>query len=108
MVSGISEGTANSLELQNIRLRVMILQPVIDGIGYAASIHIQNRGYLHLSNLAIKNDGGDPQTGEPTNLRQGIYIENTFNDGTTFDYYYLDNLTFKNIYPTDQISMSWK
>lgn len=79
-------------------------KPIIDGIGYAASIHIQNSGYLRLSNLEIKNDGGAPQTGEPTNLRQGMYIENTFNDGTTFDHYYLDNLTFKNIYPTDQIT----
>ncbi len=79
-------------------------KPIIDGIGYEASIHIQNSGYLHLSHLEIKNDGGPPQTGESTKLRQGIYIENTFNDGTVFDHYYLDDLTFKNIYPTDQIT----
>lgn len=79
-------------------------KPIIDGIGYTASIHIQNSGYLHLSQLEIKNDGGPPQAGESTQLRQGIYIENTFTDGTTFDHYYLDNLTFRNIYPTDQIT----
>lgn len=79
-------------------------KPIIDGIGYESSIHIQNSGYLHLSQLEIKNDGGPPQAGESTKLRQGIYIENTFTDGTTFDHYYLHNLTFKNIYPTDQIT----
>lgn len=79
-------------------------KPTLDGIGYESSIHIQNSGHLELSHLSIKNDGGPPQTGESTKLRQGIYIENTFSDGTTFDQYYLHDLTFENIYPTDQIT----
>lgn len=79
-------------------------KPILDGIGYESSIHIQNSGHIELSHLSIKNDGGPPQAGESTKLRQGIYIENTFSDGTIFDQYYLHDLTFENIYPTDQIT----
>ncbi|MCP3891050.1 MAG: T9SS type A sorting domain-containing protein [Desulfobulbaceae bacterium] len=79
-------------------------KPIIDGNGYLSAMHIQNSGYLHISNLEFKNDGGPSQPGESTKLRYGLYVENTYTDGTTFKHFRFENLTFKNIYPTDQIS----
>lgn len=78
--------------------------PVLDGDGYLSTIHIVNSGFLHFSNIEIKNDGGPSKSGVPEELRYGIYFENTFADGTTFDHYRLNNLTFRNIYPTTQIT----
>ncbi|NOR73722.1 MAG: hypothetical protein GQ525_01045, partial [Draconibacterium sp.] len=78
--------------------------PVFDGDGYLAAIHVVNSSYLHFSNIEIKNDGGPSQPGTSEDLRYGMYIQNSFSDGTTFKHYRLNNLTFKNIYPTTQIS----
>lgn len=79
-------------------------RPVLEGDGYLSAVRVVNSGYLHFSGLEIGNDGGPPQTGEPTNLRYGMYLENTLADGTTFKHFHLDDLTFRNIYPTDQIT----
>jgi hypothetical protein len=78
--------------------------PVLDGDGYREAIHIQNSGYIHLSGLEITNENSISQPGTPTNLRYGLYIQNTYSDGTTFDHFRFDNLVFTDIYPTDQIS----
>ncbi len=75
-------------------------QPILDGNGYLSTIHIVNSSYLHFSDIEIKNDGGEPQTGEPDNIRYGIYFENSRNDGTFYEHYRLTKLTFKNIFPT--------
>jgi len=79
-------------------------KPILDGNGHLSTVHLQNSSFIHLSNLEIKNDGGPPQAGSPTNLRYGMYIENTYADGTVFEHYRLSDLVFKNIYPTDQIT----
>jgi hypothetical protein len=79
-------------------------KPIIDGNGFLAAIHIQNSGYIHLSNLEIKNDGGPAQAGSPTNLRYGLYLENTFTDGTVFEHFRFSDLIFKNIYTTETIT----
>ncbi|NQU54556.1 MAG: right-handed parallel beta-helix repeat-containing protein [Bacteroidetes bacterium] len=78
--------------------------PVLDGDGYLSTIHIVNSGYLHFSNLEIKNNGGEAKPGDSEVLRYGMYIENTFTDGTSFEHYRLNNLTFKNIYPTIEVT----
>ncbi len=78
--------------------------PVLDGDGYLSTIHVINSGYLHFSNLEIKNDGGPAKPGDSEILRYGMYIENTFTDGTFFEHYRLNNLTFKNIYPTVEVT----
>ncbi len=79
-------------------------KPVLDGNGFLATIYVLNSGYLHFSNLEIKNDGGLAQPGESEKLRYGIYIQNQYNDGTVFEHYRLNNLTFKNIYPEINVS----
>lgn len=79
-------------------------QPVLDGDGYLSTIHVVNSGYIHFYNLEIKNDGGLAKPGDPDNLRYGMYIENTYSDGTTFDHYRIQNLTFRNIYPTVEVT----
>ncbi len=78
--------------------------PVFDGNGFLSTIHVINSSYLHFSNIEIKNDGGPSQPGTSEDLRYGMYIQNSFSDGTIFKHYRLNNLTFKNIYPTTQIS----
>lgn len=79
-------------------------KPIIDGNGHLSSVHITNSGHLHFSNLKIINDGGPAQPGDPEELRYGIYFENTKNDGTVYNHYRLKNLTFKNIYPTVNVT----
>lgn len=78
--------------------------PVLDGDGYLSAIHIINSGFLHFSNLEIKNDGGPAKPGESEDLRYGMYLQNTFTDGTYFEHFRFTNLVFKNIYPTTQIT----
>ena len=78
--------------------------PIFDGDGYLSTIHIVNSGYLHFSNIEIKNDGGPAKPGDSEVLRYGMYIQNTFTDGTSFEHYRLNNLTFKNIYPTVEVT----
>ena len=79
-------------------------QAIIDGDGHLSSILISNCNYIKISDLEIKNDGGPSKSGVSTKLRYGMYVENTFNDGTVLNYFRFTNLTFKNIYPTDQIT----
>lgn len=79
-------------------------QPILDGDGYLSTIHMVNSGYLHFYDLEIKNDGGPAKPGDPDHLRYGMYIENTFVDGTIFKHFHLNNLTFKNIYPTVEVT----
>lgn len=79
-------------------------KPVLDGDGYLSTIHVVNNGYLYFSNIEIKNDGGPAKPGESEILRYGMYIENTFTDGTFFEHYRINNLTFKNIYPTIEVT----
>ena len=79
-------------------------KPILDGDGYLSTIHVVNSGYLYFSNIEIKNDGGPAKPGESEVLRYGMYIQNTFTDGTYFEYYRLNNLTFKNIYPTIEVT----
>ena len=78
--------------------------PVFDGDGYLSTIHVVNSGFLHISNIEIKNDGGPAKPGDSEVLRYGLYIQNTFTDGTFFEHYRFNNLTFKNIYPTVEIT----
>jgi len=78
--------------------------PVLDGDGFLSTIHIINSGYLHFSNLEIKNDGGPAKPGESEDLRYGLYLQNTFTDGTFFEHFRFTNLIFKNIYPTTRIT----
>lgn len=75
-------------------------RPVLDGDGYLATILIENSGYIHLSELEIKNDGGPAKPGNSEKLRYGLYLVNTFADGTTFDHFRFSKLTFRNIYST--------
>ncbi len=79
-------------------------KPVFDGDGYLSTIHIVNSGYLHISNIEIKNDGGPAKPGDSEVLRYGMYIQNTFTDGTFFEHYRFNNLIFKNIYPTIEVT----
>lgn len=78
--------------------------PLLNGDGYLSTIHVVNSEYLHFSNLEIKNDGGPAKPGDPENLRYGMYFENSFTDGTFFSHYRIDNLTFRNIYPTIEVT----
>lgn len=78
--------------------------PVLEGDGYLSAIHVVNSGYVHLSNLEISNNGGQAKPNHSENLRYGLYIENTLNDGTIFEHYRLKSLTFQNIYPTNLIT----
>jgi len=78
--------------------------PVLDGDGNLSTIHVVNSSYLHFSNIEIKNDGGPAKPGDSEVLRYGMYIQNTFIDGTFFKHYRLKNLTFKNIYPTVEVT----
>lgn len=79
-------------------------KPVLDGNGYLSAIHIVNSGYLLFSELEIINNGGQPQAGNPEELRYGMFIENNLTDGTIFEHYRLCGLTFKNIYPTFDVT----
>lgn len=79
-------------------------RPLIDGNGYLSALYVQNSGFLHLSGLELKNDGGPSQDGEPTNLRYGLYFHNTYNDGTIFEHFRVHDIVFKNIYPTESIT----
>jgi hypothetical protein len=79
-------------------------RPVIDGDGFLTTIHLENSGHIHLNELEIKNDGGPARPGNSTKLRYGLYLVNTFTDGTTFDHFRFTNLTFRNIYSTQQIN----
>lgn len=79
-------------------------RPVIDGDGYLTTILLENSGHIHLNELEVKNDGGPAQAGSSTKLRYGLYLVNTFTDGTTFEHYRFTNLTFRNIYSTQQIN----
>lgn len=78
--------------------------PVIDGNGYLSAIHVLNSSYVHFSNLEIKNNGGVSQVGVSEDLRYGMYIENTFTDGTVFEHFRLNNLIFRNIFPTTTVT----
>ena len=78
--------------------------PVFDGEGFLSTIHVVNSGWIEISNIEIKNDGGPAKPEVSEDLRYGIYIENTFFDGTVFGHYRFENLTFRNIYPTTQIT----
>ena len=78
--------------------------PIIDGNGFLSSLYVQNSGFLHLSGLELKNDGGPAQPGDPTNLRYGLYLHNTSTDGTIFGHYRIQDMVFKNIYPTDPLT----
>ena len=78
--------------------------PVLNGDGYLSTIHIINSGFLHFSNLEIKNDGGPAKQGDAEDLRYGLYLQNTFSDGTYYKHFRFTNLVFKNIYPTTQIT----
>jgi hypothetical protein len=79
-------------------------RPVIDGDGHLTTILLENAGQIHLNELEIKNDGGPARPGNSTKLRYGLYLANTLTDGTTFDHYRFTNLTFRNIYSTQQIN----
>lgn len=79
-------------------------RPIIDGNGFLSALYLQNSGFLHLSDLELNNNGGPSQPGEPTNLRYGLYLENTRADGTIFEHFRFNNLVFKNIYPTDPLT----
>lgn len=79
-------------------------RPIIDGNGFLSSLYVQNSEFLHLSGLELKNDGGPSQTGEPTNLRYGLYLQNTHLDGTILAHYRIRDMVFKNIYPTDPLT----
>lgn len=79
-------------------------QPILDGDGYLSTIHVLNSGYLSFSDFKIKNDGGPAMPGDPEDLRYGVYIENSHADGTFFEHYRMLNLTFKNIYPTIEVT----
>lgn len=79
-------------------------QPVFDGDGYLSAIDIVNSGFLHFSDIEIKNDGGPAKPGDSEILRYGMYIQNTYTDGTYFEHYRLNNLTFKNIFPTVEVT----
>ena len=79
-------------------------KPILDGNGHLSAVNIINSGYLHFSNIEIKNDGGPAQPGDPEELRYGIYLENTKNDGTVYNHYRFNNLIFKNIYPTVNVT----
>ncbi|MBT6765022.1 MAG: hypothetical protein HOA90_10875, partial [Prolixibacteraceae bacterium] len=78
--------------------------PVLDGDGYLSTVHVVNSGYLHFSNIEIKNDGGPSKQGVSEDLRYGMFLENTFTDGTFFENYRLRNLTFNNIFPTTEVT----
>lgn len=78
-------------------------KPVIDGDGYLSSINILNSGNIHLSNLEITNEEVQLQEGVSEKLRYGLFLENSYSNGTTFDNIHLENLTFINIYQTLQI-----
>lgn len=78
--------------------------PLLDGDGYLSTIQAVNSGYLHFSNLEIKNDGGPAKPGNPENVRYGIYFQNTFTDGTIFKGYKIEGVVFKNIYPTIEVT----
>lgn len=80
------------------------VRPIIDGDGHLASIHLENSGQVHLSELEIKNDGGPSKPGTSVKLRYGLFLVNTFTDGTTFDHFRFTNLAFRNIYSTQQIN----
>lgn len=79
-------------------------RPIIDGNGFLSSLYVQNSEFLHLSGLELKNDGGPSQAGEPTNLRYGLYLQNTHLDGTILAHYRIRDMVFKNIYPTDPLT----
>lgn len=79
-------------------------RPILDGDGYLSALYVQNSGHLHLSGLELKNDGGPAREGEPTNLRYGLYLNNTLTDGTIFEHFRIDNIVFRNIYPTENIT----
>lgn len=79
-------------------------KPVLDGDGHLSTVHVVNSEYLHFSNLEIKNDGGPAQPGHSEELRYGIFFENTKSDGKIYHHYRLKNLTFKNIYPTINVT----
>ena len=79
-------------------------KPILDGHGFLSAFHIKNSEHLVVENLELKNDGGLNQPGESSKLRYGLFLENTFSDGTIFQGYEFRNLIFKNIYPTEQIS----
>jgi len=79
-------------------------KPILDGDGYLSAVLIQNSSHIHLSNLEITNENEISKPGVSEDKRYGIYFENTYSDGTTFDHYQLERLTFRNIYQTTQIS----
>jgi hypothetical protein len=79
-------------------------KPILDGDGHLSTIHILNGGFMHLSDIEIINDGGPAKPGDPEHLRYGLYIENTNADGTIYEHYRFKNLTFKNIYPTIEVT----
>lgn len=79
-------------------------RPVLDGDGHLSTILLENSGQIHLSGLEIKNDGGSAKPGTSVKLRYGLYLVNTFTDGTTFDHFRFTDLTFRNIYSTTQIN----
>lgn len=79
-------------------------KPVIEGNGFLSAVHLVNSDYIHISKLHISNNGGPAQPGESTKLRYGLYLQNTFSDGTVFDHFRFQNLHFSNIYPTEQIT----
>ena len=79
-------------------------KPVFDGDGFLSTIHIVNSGNIIFSNLEIKNNGGPSKEGVSEDLRYGMFLENTFSDGTIFENYKLENLTFKNIFPTTEVT----
>lgn len=79
-------------------------RPIIDGNGFLSSLYVQNSEFLHLSGLELKNDGGPAQSGEPTNLRYGLYLHSTHTDGRILKHYRIRDMVFKNIYPTDPLT----
>lgn len=78
--------------------------PVLNGDGYLSTIHIVNSGYLTISNMEITNNGGPAKQDEPEEIRYGMFIENSRNDGTIYKHFRLTNLVFKNIYPTINVT----
>ena len=80
------------------------VKPVIDGDGYLSAIRIKNSGYVHVVNLEVINERTQSQPGVNEDRRYGIYIENSFSDGTTFDHFRFSNLSFREIYPTTLLS----
>ncbi len=80
------------------------LQPVLDGDGYLSTIQLINSGHIVLEDLSITNARQESQPGQSTNLRYGLYFVNTSSDGTIYADYQLRRLTFKDIYPTEQIT----